>query len=59
VLDTSTLTWSRLRVSGTPPIPRFGHTLNLSGSDLVMFGGWSHISGDRSKKNWQPEGESD
>eukprot|EP00357_Protocruzia_adherens_P036578 CAMPEP_0115034862 /NCGR_PEP_ID=MMETSP0216-20121206/40989_1 /TAXON_ID=223996 /ORGANISM="Protocruzia adherens, Strain Boccale" /LENGTH=261 /DNA_ID=CAMNT_0002413999 /DNA_START=158 /DNA_END=943 /DNA_ORIENTATION=- len=47
VLDTETLVWSRLRVTGTPPAPRFDHTLDVSGADLLMFGGWSMTSGSR------------
>jgi len=47
VLDTESLLWSRLRVSGTPPEPRSGHTLDLSESDIVMFGGWTHKSNMR------------
>jgi len=41
VLDTETFIWSRLRISGTPPISRYGHTLNISASDIIMFGGWT------------------
>jgi hypothetical protein len=47
VLDTETFLWSRLRVSGTPPEPRYGHTLDLSESDIVMFGGWTRRSNVR------------
>ena len=47
VLDTDTLVWSRLRISGTPPDSRYGHSLNISGSDIIMFGGWTHKSGNR------------
>lgn len=47
VLDTETYVWSRLRVSGTPPEHRFGHTMDVSGSDIVMFGGWTKTSGAR------------
>jgi len=39
--------WSRLRVSGTPPNPRYSHTANISGPDVVFFGGWTTTSGDR------------
>lgn len=49
VLDTETYVWSRLRVSGSPPEHRFGHTMDVSGSDIVMFGGWSKTSGARFK----------
>ena len=37
VLDTDTYIWSRLRVSGAPPEHRFGHTLDVSGSDILML----------------------
>jgi Rab9 effector protein with kelch motifs len=37
----------RLRVSGTPPTPRYWHTANVSLSDIVYFGGWSINSGSR------------
>ena len=49
VLDTETFVWSRLRVSGTPPEHRFGHTMDVSGSDILLFGGWSKTSGARFK----------
>jgi len=41
VLDTENFVWSRLRISGCPPEARYGHTLNISGSDIIMFGGWT------------------
>ena len=47
ILDTENFIWSRLRVSGTPPLPRYGHTSNISGSDIVVFGGWTLKSGSR------------
>ena len=47
VLDTETFVWSRLRVSGTPPQPRYGHSLDVSDSDIIMFGGWTQASGKR------------
>ena len=49
ILDTETFVWSRLRVSGTPPLPRYGHTCNISGPDIIIFGGWSFKSGQRDK----------
>ena len=49
VLDTESYVWSRLRVSGTPPEHRFVHTMDVSGSDIVMFGGWTKTSGARFK----------
>ena len=47
ILDTETFVWSRLRVSGTPPNPRYGHTASISGPDIVFFGGWTYESGKR------------
>lgn len=55
VLDTETFVWSRLRVLGTPPEGRYGHSLNISASDIIMFGGWTANSGDRARH----EGTSD
>lgn len=42
--------WIRIGISGRPPIPRFGHSLSISGSNLILFGGWTNISGIRGKK---------
>lgn len=47
LLDTEKMQWVRFSVSGTPPKPRMGHTINISGSSLLMFGGWSNESGLR------------
>lgn len=47
LLQTDKMEWVRLAVSGTPPNPRFGHTLNISGTSLVIFGGWSRESNSR------------
>jgi hypothetical protein len=47
ILDTDNFVWSRLRVSGTPPTPRYSHSANISGPDIVFFGGWTLTSGDR------------
>lgn len=47
LLDTEKMSWIRFSVSGTPPKPRFGHSLNISGSNLIMFGGWAWDSGNR------------
>ena len=49
VLDTETFVWSRLRVLGTPPEHRYGHTMDVSGSDILLFGGWTKTSGARFK----------
>lgn len=50
VLDTESFVWSRLRISGAPPEGRYGHTLNISGSEIVMFGGWTCTSGLKAKQ---------
>ena len=42
--------WIRIGISGKPPIPRFGHSLCISGSNLILFGGWTNVSGIRDKK---------
>jgi len=49
VLDTETFVWSRLRVSGSPPEHRFDHTMDISGPDIIMFGGWTKTSGNKEK----------
>ncbi|KRW98198.1 hypothetical protein PPERSA_03400 [Pseudocohnilembus persalinus] len=59
ILDTDKFIWSRLRVSGTPPLPRFQHTSNISGPDIIFFGGWSYNSGERGEKNFVPQQEID
>ena len=51
ILDTETFVWSRLRVSGSPPLPRYGHSCNISGPDILVFGGWTAKSGNREKYN--------
>ena len=53
VLDTEQLVWSRLRISGIPPDARYGHTFNISGSDIVLFGGWTNQSGDKKTHDTQ------
>ena len=40
VLDTETFVWSRLRVSGVPPRHCYGHSMDISGSDILVFGGY-------------------
>ena len=47
VLDIETLVWSRLRIAGNPPEARHGHSLNISVSDILMFGGWTRTSGNK------------
>ncbi len=53
VLDLETYVWSRLRTHGTPMQPRFGHTLVMSGTDLVGFGGWY----GQDKTGWATKGK--
>ena len=43
--------WIRIGISGRPPILRFGHSLSISGSNLILFGGWTNTSGIREKKD--------
>ncbi|TNV78497.1 hypothetical protein FGO68_gene5245 [Halteria grandinella] len=49
VLDTDSFIWSRLRISGSPPDGRYGHTMNISGSEIILFGGWTSQSGSKTK----------
>mmetsp|Transcript_18800 Transcript_18800/g.21242 ORF Transcript_18800/g.21242 Transcript_18800/m.21242 type:complete len:407 (-) Transcript_18800:331-1551(-) len=51
VLDVNAMHWSRLRIAGTPPSPAFGHTMSLSGVDIIIFGGWSDRAA--SKKEYE------
>lgn len=51
LLDTEKMSWIRFSVSGTPPSPRLGHTINISGRSLLLFGGWSNNSGLKKKSN--------
>ena len=55
VLDTDSFVWSRLRISGSPPEARYGHSLSVSGSDIIMFGGWSKHSGNKNSHVIQKE----
>lgn len=50
--------WIRIGISGKPPSPRFGHTLSISSSNLVLFGGWTSTSGIREKKETLKPNES-
>ena len=47
MLNTDTFVWSRLRISGNPPDGRYGHTMNISGSEILIFGGWSSNQGSK------------
>lgn len=40
VLDTDTFVWSRYNISGTPPRPCYNHTMDISQSDIIVFGGY-------------------
>ena len=40
ILDTMNFTWSRLRVSGAPPIPCYFHSTDISDAEIIMFGGY-------------------
>ena len=51
LLQTEKMLWVRLAVSGSPPLPRFGHSLNISGSNIIMFGGWSSESNSKIDEN--------
>lgn len=59
ILDTENFTWSRLRVSGTPPLPRYSHSSNISGPDIIFFGGWNLNSGERGEQNFIPQQDID
>lgn len=50
ILDVGRMIWSRLRTHGAPPPARFGHTLNISEEDVVVFGGWSGSVKDSNAK---------
>lgn len=55
VLDVNTLVWSRMRTHGAPPSGCFGHSLALSGDDLLVLGGWR---GHAKRKDQGTEGSS-
>jgi len=46
-------------VSGTPPLPRFNHSANISGSDILFFGGWTSNSGAKAENKQSNENEVD
>ncbi|CAD7930624.1 unnamed protein product [Amoebophrya sp. A25] len=54
VLNLNTWEWSRLRTHNTPISARFGHSLVLSGTDLIAFGGWNGV--DKSD-SWATKGK--
>ena len=50
LLDTEKMTWVWFSVWGTPPSPWMGHSINISGTSLILFGGWTNTSGNKEKK---------
>eukprot|EP00753_Platysulcus_tardus_P016605 PLAT5888.1.p1 GENE.PLAT5888.1~~PLAT5888.1.p1 ORF type:complete len:509 (-),score=219.31 PLAT5888.1:108-1634(-) len=42
-LDTETMVWSRPRVTGDYPTPRYGHTSAMVDRLMVVFGGWMGV----------------
>lgn len=46
-------------MSGTPPLPRYSHSSNISGPDIIFFGGWSFNSGERGEQNFIPQQDID
>ena len=57
VLNTDTFVWSRLRISGNPPDGRYGHTMNISGSEILMFGGWASNQGSKETEQQSMNGK--
>ena len=51
-LDTTTMCWSRPRVTGEFPKARQGRTTCMMGRQMVVFGGWNGPK----KKSWDNEG---
>ena len=41
ILNTSSLQWSRIALGGAVPSPRYGHTMNVLGDKIMVFGGMS------------------
>jgi hypothetical protein len=40
ILNLNNLTWYSLRTHGIPASPRYGHSLSISGPDMIIYGGW-------------------
>lgn len=38
-LDTAMMSWSTPHINGTPPTPRVGHSMAISGSTMFIYGG--------------------
>ena len=54
MLDTDTMIWTRPRVEGKIPTGRYGHSAQLMGDKLIIFGGWGRggcQSSDEIKNN--------
>lgn len=45
-LDLDALTWGSPLVLGTPPVKRMSAAMALSGTDLLVFGGWNYYLGE-------------
>jgi host cell factor len=39
VLDVNSSRWFKPKISGTPPLGRYGHTAILAGARIIVFGG--------------------
>lgn len=39
ILNVNTNRWSKNKISGTPPAPRYQHSAILAGSRIIIFGG--------------------
>jgi len=39
ILNVNTNRWSKNKISGTPPSPRYQHSAILAGSRIIIFGG--------------------
>lgn len=55
MLDTETLSWSCLEVTGLLPTPRSLHSANLVGKKMYIFGGWITCAMAKKRnelKNW-------
>ncbi|KAG5668939.1 hypothetical protein PVAND_016845 [Polypedilum vanderplanki] len=55
ILDIETLSWSKPKCSGTPPLPRSLHSATLINDKMYVFGGWIPLIVDNftCEKEWQ------
>lgn len=44
VFDICTCTWTELEIRGQLPQGRFSHTAVVADMDIVIYGGWGHIT---------------